>query len=374
MKPRERVFSALYLEEPDRVPMWEAAVNATVAEKIVGRKYPPIQANPPWPETFKIDRDKMVKLSVEGHILCYKKLHFDILSIFPSPPKDFKPTLPKENVIIDEWGATYRYIPETDQAFVIDHPIKAPEDLEKYYFPDPNADGRTDIPEIAVKMAEKEDLAVSCWLPGLCEFTVANLMGLRSFALFLHKYPNLLEKILNSLTIFIIKLGKALIDVGVEVLWFGNDTANRNGPFLPPRLHKKFFVPRLKKSVDSFHRKGAKVIQHSDGKVDMLMEDWLFIGVDAIHPFEPQAEMDIAQIKRSYGDKVCIMGNIDVSHTLPFGSKDDVRNEVIEKIKACAPNGGYVLTSSNSIFKAIPVENVMTMVKTCLSYGIYPHK
>lgn len=372
MKPRERIFSAFYLEEPDRVPIFELAVNAIVAEKIVGRKYPPIQANPPWPETFEMDRDEMVKSSVRGHILCYKKLHFDMLSVFPSPPIDFKPILPEENVIIDEWGVAYRYVPETDQAFVIDYPIKVPEDVEKFSIPDPNADGRTDVPELALKMARKEDLAVSCWLPGLCEFTVANLMGLRSFAFFLHKSPNLLERILDPLTIFIAELGKAIIDAGVEILWFGNDTANRNGPFLPPHLHKKFFVPRLKKIVDTFHKKGAKVIMHSCGEVNPLMEDFLSIGVDAVHPLEPQAGMDIAQIKRSYGDKVCIMGNIDVSHTLPFGSEDDVKNEVIEKIKSCAPSGGYVLTSSNSIFKAIPVQNVMAMVKTCLSHGIYP--
>ena len=113
---------------------------------------------------------------------------------------------------------------------------------------------------------------------------------------------------------------------------------------------------------------------HSCGKVDLLIEDWLSIGVNAIHPLEPQAGMDIAQVKRSYGDKVCIMGNVDVSHTLPFGSEDDVRNEVIEKIKACAPNGGYVLTSSNSIFKAIPVQNILTAVQTGFAYGSYPHK
>lgn len=373
MNHRERIFSALFLEEPDRVPIWELAVNASVAEKIVGKKYPPIQANPPWPETFAMDRNQMIQLSVEGHILCYKKLHFDMLSVFPSPPLHFKPTIPKENVIVDEWGATYQYVPETDQAFVIDYPLKVPEDLENFSLPDPNADGRTDIPKKAVKMAEKEDIAVSCWLPGLVEFTLANLMGQRSFALFLYRNLNMLERILDSLTVFIEQLGKAIIDVGVEAIWFGNDTAYRNGPFLPPSLHKKIFVSRLKRIVDSFHKKGVKVIMHSCGKVDQLIEDWLSIGVDAIHPFEPQAGMDIAQMKRSYGDRVCIMGNIDVSHTLPFGSEDDVRNEVKEKIRTCAPNGGYVLTSSNSIFKAIPIRNVVAMIETGISYGLYPH-
>lgn len=371
MNSRERVFAALHLEEPDRVPLYELAVNAYVAEKIVGKRYPPIAANPPWPEALKLDHETLVKEAVEGHVACYRALRLDMLSVFPGAPLDFKPEIKEENVLMDEWGAMYRYSPESDQAFVIDYPIKTPEDLERFVVPDPDAEGRLDIPELAVKMAGG-DLAVSCWLNGLAEFVVANLMGFYGFAKFLHKYPNLLEKVLDAVTDYDLRLGKALIDVGIDVIWFGNDTADRNGPFLPPELHRKYFVPRLKKMTDAFHSKGVLVIHHSCGNNWALLDDFISSGMDALHPFEPQAGMDIVRAKKEYGDRVCIMGNIDVSHTLPFGTREDVAKEVKERIDALAPGGGYVLTSSNSIFKAIPPENTIAMFRAGLKYGSYP--
>ena len=371
MNPRDRIFTAMYLEEPDRVPLFELAVNAIVAEKIVGKRYPPIQTNPPWPEMLKMKRETLVEKCVEGHLLCYRKLGIDMLSVFPSPPRDFKPEIPEPNMIVDEWGAKYKYVPETDQAFVVEYPIKRPEDLETYTFPDPHAPGRTDVPEMAVKMAEKYNMPVSCWLPGICEFVVANLLGLVTFSVFLHRYPSLLEKILDEVTRFNIELGKALIDVGVEVIWFGNDTANKNGPFLPPRLHRKYFAPRLKKMVETFHKRGAFVFHHSCGYNWDLLDDFVWAGVDVLHPFEPQAGMDIVKGKEVYGDKVCIAGNIDVAYTLSFGTPEDVEKEVKQRIKELAPGGGYILTSSNSIFKAIPPENAIAMFKAGKKYGDY---
>ncbi len=371
MKPRERIFSALHLEEPDRVPMFELIVNAIVADEIVGQRYPAVATNPPGTEALKLGREKMIKGAVKGHILCYRKLKIDMLSVFPSPPIQFQPKFKDENTIIDEWGTTFQYTPEADQAFVVDNPIKKPEDLEGYVFPDPLAEGRLDVPALAVKMAG--DMAVSSWLHGLSEFTIANLMGFKGFSTFLYMYPNLLVKILDELTYFITELGKALIDVGVEVIWFGNDTAYNSGPFMSPEVHRKYFIPRLTKIVDVLHKKGALVIQHSCGNTYSLIEDWLSTGVDALHPFEPRAGMDIAFAKQKYGHRVCIMGNIDVSYTLPFGDPSDVEREVKERITALAPGGGYILTSSNSISKAISPKNAISMFNAGLKYGSYSH-
>jgi uroporphyrinogen decarboxylase len=376
MNSKERVITALNLEEPDRVPMFELAINGPVMEQVLGR---PCFSGIGWGAEAdpELERERAIEKQLNDHIETYRRLKLDMLSLFPAAPKNWKDKkryLDKTRGVYlttDEFGTTYQYLPEADQSFVADVPIKTIDDLKTYEFPDPLADGRTDYAEKAKKIVGDE-MAISSWVPGIVEFIWTRITGLERFVIFMYKYPQEMEKFLDKITNFVIELSKSLIDAGVDVIWYGNDTAGKNGPIISPTLHRKFIVPRLKKITDEIKRKGAYVINHTDGNIYPIIEDIISTSVDGIHSIEPRAGMSLKVVKEKYGDKVCLSGNVDVSYTLPFGTKDEVIAEVKECIRVAAPGGGYILASSNTLIKGFPIENIYTMYETNLKYGVYP--
>ena len=82
--------------------------------------------------------------------------------------------------------------------------------------------------------------------------------------------------------------------------------------------------------------------------------------------------MDIGEVKKVYGDRVAIHGNIDCAHLLTFGKPEDVRNAVKDCIHKASPGGGHILSSSNSIHAGVPPENFIAMVEAAREYGEYP--
>lgn len=376
MNSKDRVISALNLEEPDRVPTFELAINGPVMEQILNR---PCFSGIGWGAEAdpELDREKAIEKQLKDHIECYRKLKLDMLSLFPSAPKKWKNEKRYLNnevyIIKDEFGTVYKYSPEADQAFVIDVPIKTIEDLRNYEFPDPLAEGRTDYAEKAKRIV-KDEMAISSWVPGIVEHIWTRLTGLERFVTFLYRHPHEMQNFLNKMSDFVIKLSESLIDAGVDVIWYGNDTAGKNGPIISPNLHKRFIVPQLSKITYELKKKGAYVINHTDGNIYQILDDIVSTGVDGIHSFEPQAGMNLKVVKEKYGDKVCLLGNVDVSYTLPFGTPEEVMNEVKECIRAAAPGGGYILSSSNTLIKGFPIENIYTMYETAQKYGKYPRK
>ena len=84
------------------------------------------------------------------------------------------------------------------------------------------------------------------------------------------------------------------------------------------------------------------------------------------------AGMDLGHLKETYGDKICLIGNIDVSQLLPYGTSNEVNKNVKECIRVAAQGGGYILSACTDITNACNVENVLTMISATKKYGQYP--
>jgi len=118
-------------------------------------------------------------------------------------------------------------------------------------------------------------------------------------------------------------------------------------------------------------RYGRPLIYHSDGNVLPVVDDLIVeVGISALHPIEPKA-MDIRQLKRDYGSRVALMGNVDVD-LLSRGTADMVAEQTKELLRDIAPGGGYLLGSSNSIPYYIPLANYRAMLDTLGRFGSYP--
>jgi uroporphyrinogen decarboxylase len=113
-----------------------------------------------------------------------------------------------------------------------------------------------------------------------------------------------------------------------------------------------------------------KIVKHSDGNLWPILDDFIEVGFDGIHPIQPQS-MDIAEVKKHLSGKACILGNIDCRYLLPYGSTQEVESAVKETIEKVAAGGGYIISSSNSIHPGCKPENYITMVEAAHKYGLY---
>ena len=95
-------------------------------------------------------------------------------------------------------------------------------------------------------------------------------------------------------------------------------------------------------------------------------------GIDCLDPIDPQAGMDLAEVKAKYGDRIALKGNVDCAHTMTFGTAEEVTELTKEALRKGAPGGGFILSSSNSIHSAVKPENYQAMLETLEQYGRYP--
>jgi len=126
-------------------------------------------------------------------------------------------------------------------------------------------------------------------------------------------------------------------------------------------------MPGMRQVADAIH---LPWVFHSDGNLYPILDDLLSLGINGLNPIEPLS-MDIIELKRNYGDRLCLVGNIDVDN-LSRGTPEDVREEVHRKINALAPGGGYVVSSSTSVTEYVRPENFAAMIEAIQDFGEYP--
>jgi uroporphyrinogen-III decarboxylase len=122
--------------------------------------------------------------------------------------------------------------------------------------------------------------------------------------------------------------------------------------------------------VAAWHEHGIKVIYHSDGNLWAILEDFRQAGIDGINPLEPLSTMYAGDIHQAYPQWV-LMGGIDVSQLLPFGTEAEVRSTVRKTIADAAKTGRLWIGSSTEVHPAAKLENVLAMWDEIEKCGYY---
>ena len=156
--------------------------------------------------------------------------------------------------------------------------------------------------------------------------------------------------------------------IGFDFFFLYDDIAYKKGPMFSPDLLRDFFLPRFQLLADKISIPWA---YHSDGDLSLIFEDLLGLGMNCINPIEPPS-MDIEKVKELYGHRVALWGNIDLIHTLPYGTVEEVEQEVKERIEKIGKGGGFILGTANSITDFCKVDNILAMSKAVKKYGKYP--
>ena len=162
----------------------------------------------------------------------------------------------------------------------------------------------------------------------------------------------------------------------ITVVWLtGSDFGQQTGPLISPRTYCDLYKPFHKQLNDWIHEQTPwKTLIHSCRSVQALMPDFNDAGFDALNPVQTSAaQMDAYELKKNFGDRITFWGGgVDTQRTLPFGTPDDVRKEVRDRIKIFGRGGGFVFTPIHNIQARTPLENVLAMYETVQEYSHYP--
>ncbi len=189
--------------------------------------------------------------------------------------------------------------------------------------------------------------------------------GFEKFIKLLRKEKGFIEKIIEYNKKWHLKCVDASADAGFPGIIYSDDMAFKNGPMMSPRMMDQLFGDAFKAITDRAHKKGLKIAIHSDGNTKPLLEHFIKWGFDGHHSIEPNADnVDIGEYREIAGDRLSLLGHLDITHVLSFGNKEEVLAHVEESAKKAGENGGLILGPCNS-HADIKVKNLKWMIEAC---------
>jgi len=340
-----RILTALNHEEPDRVPIWDYIDNRAVLEYFAPG------------ETDLTAAMKKV----------YAGLGIDLCRGFGAAYSEDQnqETAHSEG----EWRVTGQTNWRTN------YPIENLEDLAAYESEPVDENWLSTHWVDWVRGMQKTFAPHTMFVPGGgCGFhSTYALMGQALFSYAIYDAPSDIERILEVNTESAVRFARAAAREKLGPIYFiGDDVAYKNGLMFSPDFLRRTFIRSLARTIEPLKAAGMKVIFHSDGNVMEILDDMLDAGIDGLNPIEPIAGMDIGYLKRHYGGRLVLVGNVDCSQVLPLGTVEDVVRATKECLRAAAPGGGHFIGSSSEIVPATPLQNVLAFYEACHRYGTYP--
>ena len=203
--------------------------------------------------------------------------------------------------------------------------------------------------------------------------------GLEKYLTLLIEKPELVEYFnQKNAQNHIHNLRKYLQVVGdeIDIIQMGDDLGTQNAPYLSPSLYRRLIKPYQKMVYDEVHRlnPGVKVFLHSCGSIYPFIPDLIEIGVDILNPVQTTAKgMDPRKLKEEFGrDLVFWGGGVETQGVLLYGTEEEVRRQVRERINILGPGGGFVFNQVHNILPDVPPSNVVAAYQEAQKYGIYP--
>jgi uroporphyrinogen decarboxylase len=158
----------------------------------------------------------------------------------------------------------------------------------------------------------------------------------------------------------------------IDVFMMGDDFGAQHGPLVSPDLWRRLFRPGLQAYIDLAHRYGIPVMHHTCGSVVDLIPDFIDCGLDILQSLQPLAAgMDLARLKREFGRDLCFHGSIDIQHTLPRGTEQDVRDEVRRRMEAGKPGGAFIVCTAHNLQPDVPLGNILALFGAYEEFGSY---
>jgi uroporphyrinogen decarboxylase len=357
MKHRERVLKALNHEEADRCPMqisftpeFAARLEADLKLKGQGVHNPHGGGN-----TYALERavDEDMLLTSVGWVNGYYQEGYQDVESYR-----------------DEWAVTWKTIEYTTPfgkgkyTEPFGHPLAEERALSTYVPPDPSRPRLYTEAERVLRTYRDE-----YWIVGVTPTTIFEtawaLRGYEQLLMDMASDPGRADAVLDLPFHYHQSVTQRLVKLGVDMIWLGDDVGGQNSMLMSPKMWRRFLKPRLAELIASLRtiNTAIKIAYHTDGVVYPIIPELIEIGVDVLNPVQPMA-MDPVKLKKEYGKDLCFWGSIDIQQTLPFGTPQDVRNEILARLNTIGHGGGLLIGPTHNLQLDTPLENFWAMVET----------
>lgn len=352
MISRDRVLMSLNHEEPDRVPVY-AEYTPEARRRLFGH--------------LGIPDERPTDIALA------EAMDHDLLTFQVGPVTGYHLTDDPEYV--DEWGIRWRWVRNpagSRYTEIVEHPLAGCRDPNDFAVPDFGERGRYAGCVDLVRTYGKERCIIGSIVCTLFELSWY-LRGMGQVMQDMCLNKDFFHAYLDRLLGWALEAGRRLAEIGVDIIYTGDDFGSQSAMLISPQMFREFFKPRyaqLYSALKAVHP-GIKIAHHSCGCIAPIIQDFVEIGLDILNPVQPLA-MDPAQIKRRFGKHLTLWGTVDEQRVLPFGSPQDVAQEVKLRLRSVAPGGGFILSPAHNVQVDTPLDNIMAFYETAKACGSYP--
>jgi uroporphyrinogen decarboxylase len=375
---RERVTKAINHQEPDLVPV---DLNPLYDFYIQLKDYLGIEIEE------KISHNLAMEVIPHPDVL--KKLGVDVTAVKLGSVKGVSKEERTDGLVKDDWGILYKLVnqPGGGRYYEVVHSplIDATlNDLEKYPWPIADLPGRGEGAETAAKhLYEDTDLAIMGRFGGAITEIALYMLGMENWMTRLAMDPEFIHALLTKIADIQIALDRIGLEATAKYLTIykasGEDLGMQMGPMYSPKMFREMFLPYFTRRFQAAREyldevnPGVKIMLHSCGSIRRFLPELIEAGVDIIDPVQPHAaEMNTAELKRDFGSQLAFHGAVDIQQVLPFGTAEEIDQEVKERIFTLGKGGGYILAPAHNVQADVPAKNIVRMCEAAVKFGTYP--
>ncbi|TXT61424.1 MAG: putative Uroporphyrinogen-III decarboxylase-like [Promethearchaeota archaeon] len=322
--------------------------------------YPEVEFLNAYIKSYNINPDPDDSYILNGKdFSLIKKMKFDAVSLWDFRRGKGGYTIDGEkNLKVDGWGRIMK-----DEWYTWDGVLKNEKILRDWDHL--NLPKDSEFQKLKLFLEDmKEQLTFVLSLPGLFEKTWQSI-GFISFSKLLKSQNfEFLKSLISFFSDYIKSLVRSLREVGAYIFLIADDLGYKKRLFIPKEIWKKLFYDKYKEIIQLIHQKrDHKVIIHSDGYIMNMIDLFINLKFDGVQGLEPTAGVDIHSLFRKFKDRICFIGNLDVSSILSFGEPSQVKEYILKLINNAKLNGSpLVVSPTQQILSSVKIENIKAMI------------
>jgi len=384
----QRFLAAVHHEEPDRVPVMGLILDPATINQVLGRKptdFVGLMKKPVLRSALKglLNSnwfwERMCYGNVAGALESAVKLGFDAnWTIYYKMQLAADSESPLGVVFHDVWGRVWEMASDDQGNMMVNYtrPLCPTEEqweawvARKRPLFERIIQNATRFHQRLVDDYGDRILSVGYAAPGIFENSWQP-MGFVNFTKLVYQKPEFVKRMVAFHTDFYLRYLEGVMQSGVDVVLAGDDLGQKTGPLMRPELIEKFYGESYRRVSELVRRHNKKLIFHSCGNIYLFLDKFVDWGFDGLITMEPTAGMDLAKVREHVGHRLVLIGNLDVSHLLVKGSRQEIEDAVKQALRAAAPGGGYVLSAAHT-HPLVDPTRLQWMIEAAHRWGKYP--
>lgn len=212
--------------------------------------------------------------------------------------------------------------------------------------------------------------AIFCQTPGVFE-TSNGVLGIENSLMLLAMEPGKCHALYAKIARWAADYARNCLEVGVDIVHISDDWGENERMMMRPEVWREHIYPTESITVEAARAAGGRVSVHCDGYFYDVLDDLVEMGVQCVHPVQQSAGMDVAKFKREYAGRLALYGGLDIRHTLPRGTLQELEDEVRDLFRTMKPGGGFVFCTAHTVQPDTTLERVELAYKVAAEESAY---